>query len=153
LRQMIKPKVSVTVFALLVTAMGAAAHHAFEAEYDEKKLVTVTGVVTKFEWTNPHAWMYLNVRNESGKVTNWSFEMGAPGGLLSRGWKQGELKRGDQVTIDGYSSKHRARVATERLFQLLDRFEVEVVRRLVEDQAVDSARLQNGEHRAAALTG
>jgi len=117
---MIKPKVSVTVFALLVTAMGAAAHHAFEAEYDEKKLVTVTGVVTKFEWTNPHAWMYLNVRNESGKVTNWSFEMGAPGGLLNRGWKKGELKRGNLVTIDGYSSKHHASVANARMVTLPD---------------------------------
>ena len=120
MRQMIKPKVSVTVFALLVTAMGAAAHHAFEAEYDEKKLVTVTGVVTKFEWTNPHAWMYLNVRNESGKVTNWSFEMGAPGGLLNRGWKKGELKRGNLVTIDGYSSKHHASVANARMVTLPD---------------------------------
>jgi len=120
LRQMIKPKVSVTVFALLVTAMGAAAHHAFEAEYDEKKLVTVTGVVTKFEWTNPHAWIYLNVRDESGKVTNWRFEMGAPGGLLNRGWKKGELKRGDQVTIDGYSSKRLASVANARMVTLPD---------------------------------
>ncbi len=118
--KMTKPKVSVTVVALLLNTMGAAAHHAFEADYDEKKLVAVTGVVTKFEWTNPHAWMYLNVRDESGNVSNWSFEMGAPGGLLRRGWKKGELKRGDEVTIDGYSSKLRARVANARMVTLLD---------------------------------
>ena len=110
-----KQKVTVMIVGLLVTTIGAAAHHAFEAEYDEKKLVTVTGVVTKLEGTNPHAWLFLNVRDDSGKVTNWSFEMGAPGGLLNRGWKQGELNRGDQVTIDGYSSKHRGRVANARM--------------------------------------
>jgi len=115
-----KPKVSVTVVALLATAMGAAAHHAFEAEYDEKKLVTVTGVVTKSEWTNPHAWLYLDVKDESGKVTHWSFEMGSPGGLVNRGWKKGELKRGDAVTIDGYSSKNRASVANARMVTLPD---------------------------------
>ena len=115
-----KPKVAVIIVVILATTIGAAAHHAFDAEYDEKKLVTVTGVVTKLEWTNPHAWMYLNVRDESGNVTGWSFEMGAPGGLLNRGWKKGELKRGDQVTIDGYSSKHRARVANASMVTLPD---------------------------------
>jgi hypothetical protein len=115
-----EPKLSVTVFALLLTTMVAPAHHAFEAEYDENKLITVTGVVTKFEWTNPHAWMYLDVRDERGKITNWSFEMGAPGGLLNRGWKKGELKRGDAVIIDGYSSRHHARVANARMVTLPD---------------------------------
>lgn len=119
IRQVNKRKMSVTV-ALLAVATGAAAHHAFEAEYDQKKLVIVSGAITKFEWTNPHAWIHLDARDERGRVTNWSFEMGAHGGLLNRGWKKGELKPGDQVTIDGYGSKHRASVANARMVTLPD---------------------------------
>src|SRR5262245_50295830 len=115
-----KPKVNVMAVALVVTAMRVTAHHAFEAEYDEKKLVTVSGAITKFEWTNPHAWIYLHVRDDRGRITKWSFEMGSSGGLLNRGWKKGELKRGDRVTIDGYSSKQRASVANARMVTLPD---------------------------------
>ena len=91
--------------ALLLTAMRAPAHHAFAAEYDENKRVTVSGTVTKFEWTNPHVWLHIEARDESGKVTSWSFEMGSPNGLARRGWTRTALKEGDQVTVEGYCAK------------------------------------------------
>src|SRR5271163_1446557 len=96
---------------LLLATMRISAHHAFAAEYDENKRVTVSGTVTKFEWTNPHAWLYLDGRDESDKVVRWSFEMGSPNGLLHRGWRRMELKTGDQVTVEGYRAKDGRNVA------------------------------------------
>jgi hypothetical protein len=79
--------------ALLLTAIRISAHHAFAAEYDENKLVTVSGTVTEFEWINPHAWLYVDGKDANGTPGNWSFEMGAPGGLVRRGWKKSDLKK------------------------------------------------------------
>jgi len=84
----------IAVAALLITAMRISAHHAFAAEYDENKRVTVSETVTGFKWTNPHAWLYVDETDETGKVASWSFEMGSPGGLIRRGWKKEELKEG-----------------------------------------------------------
>ena len=97
--------------ALLLATMRISAHHAFTAEYDANKRVTVSGTVTRFEWTNPHAWLYVDGKDESDKVTSWSFEMGSPGGLLHRGWRRTELKKGDQVTVEGYRAKDGSNVA------------------------------------------
>jgi hypothetical protein len=97
--------------ALLLTAMRAPAHHAFAAEYDENKRVTVSGTVTKFEWTNPHVWLHIEARDESGKVTSWSFEMGSPNGLARRGWTRTAVKEGDQVTVEGHCAKDGRNVA------------------------------------------
>jgi hypothetical protein len=105
---------------LLLTMMRASAHHAFAAEYDQNKLVTVSGIVTTFKWTNPHAWLYVDGTDESGNVTSWRFEMGSPGGLLHRGWKKMELKKGDQVTVDGYAAKDGSNMANARTVTLPD---------------------------------
>jgi hypothetical protein len=106
--------------ALLLTTMRVSAHHAFSAEYDENKLVTVAGTVTGFKWTNPHAWLYVDAEDENGKVTKWSFEMGSPNGLVHRGWRPTELKKGDQITIDGYGAKDGTNVANARNVTLPD---------------------------------
>jgi Family of unknown function (DUF6152) len=95
----------VAVLSLLLMTMRISAHHAFAAEYDENKRVTVSGIVTGFKWSNPHAWLYVDEKDETGKVTGWSFEMGSPGGLTRRGWKKAELKKGDRVTLEGYGAK------------------------------------------------
>ena len=99
---------------MLLTAIRISAHHAFAAEYDENKLVTVSGTVTEFEWINPHAWLYVDGTDANGTPGNWSFEMGAPGGLVRRVWKKSDLKKGDQVTVDGYAAKDRSNVANAR---------------------------------------
>jgi len=95
----------VAVTALLVTVVRVSAHHAFAAEYDENNRVTVSGTVTRFEWTNPHAWLYVNGNDGSGKIISWSFEMGSPGGLARRGWIRTALKTGDHVIVEGYGAK------------------------------------------------
>ena len=81
------------------------AHHSFGAEYDSTKPVTLTGVVTKIEWTNPHSYIYLDVTDESGKVINWACEGAAPGALSRRGFQKGDIKYGDTLIIDGYRAR------------------------------------------------
>ena len=102
------------VFVLLAcAALPVAAHHSFYSMYGDDKPVTLVGVVTKVEWLNPHALFYLDVKDASGKVTNWSLELAAPNALMraSDGWKQ--LKEGDQVAVTGFRAKDdSARAAT-----------------------------------------
>jgi len=94
------------VAGLLVGIGTAFAHHSFNAEFDSKKPIQLKGVVTKVEWTNPHVWIYLNVKDENGKVTNWGAEMGPPHGLQGRGWRRNTLEIGTQITVDGFMSKN-----------------------------------------------
>ena len=92
-------------FSLLSAAMPALAHHSFAAEFDAAKPVNLTGAVTKIEWTNPHVWFYADVKDESGKVSNWGFEMGSPNGLMRSGWNRNSMKVGNVVTVDGSRAK------------------------------------------------
>src|SRR5580658_3008384 len=110
----------VAAAALFLTAMRISAHHAFAAEYDENKRVTVSGTVTSFKWDNPHAWLYVDGKAESGKAASWSFEMGSPNGLVRRGWKKEDLKMGDQVTVEGYGAKDGNNVANASTVTLPD---------------------------------
>jgi len=105
---------------LFLMTIRVSAHHAFAAEYDEKKIVMVSGTVSGIQWTNPHAWLYVSGRDENGTAASWAFEMGSPGGLVNRGWTKGELKQGDRVAVDGYASKNRANVANARTVTLPD---------------------------------
>ena len=85
----------------------AAAHHSFSAEFDADQPVTVTGIVTKIEWTNPHVWFYVKVRDpETGEVTNWGAEMGPPHGLQRRGWRRNTLSIGEEVTVNGFLARN-----------------------------------------------
>ena len=98
------------VAGLLVFGGRMSAHHSFAAEFDGDKPIKLTGTVTKVEWTNPHAWVYINVKDaSSGVVTNWGFEMGPPHGLQRRGWRRDTLKIGDQVTVEGSLAKNGAK--------------------------------------------
>jgi len=100
------------LFAVGVLLAGApvSAHHSFAAEFDSGKPITLSGIVTKVEWTNPHVWFYINVKDEkTGEMTNWGAEMGPPHGLQRRGWRQNTLKIGDQVTVAGSLAKNGAK--------------------------------------------
>ena len=93
----------------LAYAGAALAHHSFSAEFDAAKPVKLTGIVTKVEWTNPHVWFYINVKDPAtGQVKNWGAEMGPPHGLQRSGWRRETLKIGEEVTIDGFLARNGA---------------------------------------------
>ena len=92
-------------FGLLVAAAPVVAHHSFAAEFDADQPVTIKGKVTRVAWTNPHVWIYLNVQDESGKLTNWGFEMGAPHLVQNRGWTRTTVKIGDELVVVGSRSR------------------------------------------------
>src|SRR2546425_7876816 len=87
------------------------AHHAFAGEYDKDNPVRLTGIVTRVEWMNPHARFYIDVKDDSGNVTNWNIELGPPLILRRAGWKADSLKAGDQVTVAGYRAKDGSKMA------------------------------------------
>ena len=107
------------VFAT-VAAIPVSAHHSFAAEFDSSLPVNITGTVTKLEWANPHARVYVDVKDETGKVINWDFELGSPNGLMRRGWTRNSLKFGDVVTVVGTRAKNAPHVGNARTFTLAD---------------------------------
>ena len=98
---------SLVVVGALLIGSQATAHHSFAAEFDRAKPVTLTGIVTKVDWTNPHVWFYINVKDKAtGKVTNCGAEMGPPHMLQGQGWRRDTLKAGQEVTIKGSLAKN-----------------------------------------------
>ncbi len=99
----------------LCAAGTAFAHHSFAAEFDITKPVTLAGKVTKLEWTNPHAYLFVDVADATtGGVTNWEIEMGSPNGLTRLGWTRNLLKPGDGVTVEGYLGRNRPNLANAK---------------------------------------
>ena len=107
---------------VVVLAAGAplVAHHAFAAEFDGTRPVTLRGTVTKMEWTNPHAWFYIDGKGPDGKVVNWGIECGAPNALLRRGWNRNSVPVGTEIIVEGYRAKDGANRANGRDVTLPD---------------------------------
>jgi hypothetical protein len=96
----------VTAALLFSAPLTATAHHAFAAEFDADHTLDVKGVVTKSKWVNPHSWLYFDVRNTDGSVTNWGVEFGTPNQLSNIGLAKEDVKPGTEVRIKGYRSKN-----------------------------------------------
>jgi hypothetical protein len=97
---------------LLMVGLPAAAHHSFAAEYDSTKKITLKGVVTKFEWTNPHAHFYVDVADPAGKVANWNLELASPNMMQRNGWTRHSLKEGDHVEVVAAPAKDNTTTAS-----------------------------------------
>jgi len=91
--------------ALALAALPVFAHHSGAAVFDNSKKLNLKGVVTKVDWTNPHAHFFMDVKDESGKVTNWNFELASPSILIRNGWSRHSLKEGDIVTVTGSQAR------------------------------------------------
>ena len=105
---------------MLCYTFPVAAHHTFIAQYDPDRPVTMTGVVTKVEWTNPHARFYLDVADENGAVTNWNLELASPNVLRRYGWTGKSLQPGDRVTVDGTLARDGSNMANALSITLPD---------------------------------
>ena len=105
---------------LAVSVVPVAAHHSFAAEYDSSKTITVTGEVVRLEWTNPHARVVIDGKDEKGVKKEWDFELGPPTTLMRRGWNRNSLKPGNVVTVEGFRSKDEPSTANARSVKLSD---------------------------------
>jgi hypothetical protein len=106
--------------ALTAAVLPIEAHHSFAAEYDASKAIRVTGVISKVEWTNPHSYLYIDVKDDHGNLVTWTCEGGAPNTLSRRGFTKNAIKIGDTVTIDGYGAKDGSRLMDARRITLSD---------------------------------
>jgi hypothetical protein len=103
----------------VLTAPPVLAHHSFAAQYDRNQPVELTGAVTKIEWNNPHVYFYIDVLNEeTGKIENWAWEMGAPAVIQRSGWSRNSMKIGDLVTVEGSRAKNGATHGNARTVML-----------------------------------
>ncbi|MCU1340718.1 MAG: hypothetical protein JWN92_141 [Candidatus Acidoferrum typicum] len=105
---------------LLLAVVPVDAHHGFAAEYNIHERVTIQGTLTGFEWTNPHAWIHVDVKDADGKVVNWAVEFGSPNVLYRRGFRKTDFPAGTEVTVDGYRAKNGTATLNGRSVKLSD---------------------------------
>jgi hypothetical protein len=85
------------------------AHHSLSAEFDTDRTVTITGVIAEMRWTNPHSWLYVDVKDASGQVAKWAIEFASPNSLYRRGWRRDDLPTSLTVTVNGYPNRDKSR--------------------------------------------
>ena len=111
---------AIVALAALLGGVPARAHHSFAAEYDANQPITLQGQIARIDLVNPHAWLYLEVKDAEGKVVRWNVEMGAPNNLIRRGVTKATLPIGEMVTVDGYRAKDGSTTVNGRQIKMSD---------------------------------
>ena len=117
---MVRKAFGIAALIAVAAASQVSAHHAFSAEFDQSKPVKVQGEISKLEWTNPHAWLFIDSKGTDGKVVTWRFEMGAPNALLRAGWSKTDIKPGTEVTVSGFLARSGGSVGNAYQVRLAD---------------------------------
>lgn len=105
---------------VVAAATSAIAHHSFVAEYDIDQPIVLNGTVTKLEWTNPHAWIYMDATGPDGIVAEWEVELGSPNTLIRYGWNRNKVQIGETLTVDGYLSRDGLKRINSKIITLAD---------------------------------
>jgi hypothetical protein len=105
---------------ILLSAMPGWTHHSFSAEFDINQPITLTGVLTKMDWVNPHGWIYIDVKQPDGTVVNWAVEAGGPTQLLRRGLRKTDFPAGIEVTVEGFRARSGQPIANGRSVTMKD---------------------------------
>ena len=116
----LRPAAAVAALFLVLGSVPLRGHHSFAAEYDGAKKITLSGTVTKFDMVNPHSWIYIDVKDDAGKVVNWKFETASPSNLYRRGFKKDTIKPGMQITLEGYLAKDGSPTANGQRLHMPD---------------------------------
>ena len=110
---------AVAGLGLSLAASLGTAHHSFSAQFDAEKPLKLTGIVTKVQWRNPHAWFYIDVEDDDGNVANWGLELGSPNLLMRQGWSRSSIKVGDAVTVEGFHARDGSNTGNAREITLV----------------------------------
>ncbi len=113
-------KLIVLAFILASTSLSTQAHHSFSAEFDIDQPIKLTGQVTRMQWSNPHGWIYIDVENDDGTVTNWALETSAANNLIRRGWRRDDLPAGTTIVVEGFQARNGTATANIRGILLED---------------------------------
>ena len=112
------------VVVVLLNTLPLSAHHSFAAEFDDKKPISIKGTLTKVELTNPHGWLYMNVKDKDGKIQNWAVETGAPLALIRQGGDKKSLAVGTEIIVEGWLARDGSKTVNGRTIKFGDGREI-----------------------------